>query len=164
MALSKCSIRASIIAEDAVTVSGFGSKTFDPSLSFSRVSNTTTFNTVTLLNTAIAAGANTDLDLYATTTSLGESINTANLIGFLVKVTASATGGVLKIAPSATNPATLGFGASSHNYSLKVGTINACMMICEGVARSMNATIRNVNFENTGSVSINVSFLGVLGT
>ncbi len=114
----------------------------------------------------INSNANTTIDLYSFTSSLGESVTATKLAGFEVKATptnTSALGGILRVAPGATNAATLFLGGTTPYYQASVNTTGACIFVFSGSHETLNTTVRNALLSNPGTNTISYLWYSLEG-
>jgi hypothetical protein len=148
--------RASIGATDQKAVSGGTPATQSPQVSYRAGSvNTTTYNTVMFASGTIAANTNTDIDLYAVTTKLGESVTATKLAGYIFRAELTNTsnpGAVFRVGQADANTATLFMGGTAPYFEANVTvTRGACLFVMSGDHEVMNTVRRFVKLRNSGT-------------
>jgi hypothetical protein len=142
---------------------GFASSTQKGKIQFLSSPSATTYNHVYQSSTTLAAAANTTIDFYSFTSSVGEAVTATKLLGVQITATATVTGGQLKIEPGASNPLDWPFSGTTPAITLTVGTSGACVVWVAGTTQTLSSTIRNWKISNPGSQSVTVTVVAFVG-
>lgn len=125
--------------------------------------NTTTFNHVYLATGTLAAAADTTLDFYSSTNLAGEAVTATKLLGIVIKLTATVTGGQFKMEDGAANPLAFAWGVGD-SITLTVGTAGATVVLMAGTTHTVSATVRNVKISNPGTQTVTYVVGAIIGT
>jgi hypothetical protein len=142
--------------------SPFEDTTQSDSVALAVVPDTSVMNRVFLGSATLAANANTTFDLYSFTDLVGNVTTATKARG--LAITATGSGGIMKLEPGASNPATWFLSGTTPAISLNCGTDGTGICLYDGSSFTLSATIRNMKVSNTGNASIDVKFYALLGT